>query len=468
MANGINLETLRAIVEAVARHIGVMSTHDRLDGDLTRQGFPATTIDEDGGSKAVRAESSAAAVPDDQLLALARRVLRDYQGLTPAIRYELEDVVWASELHPKIPKRARHGIAAAVPREVLRAHYLRLRDLLNWLFVTDDDPYLNSIFGGESHRLSAQIHKRFYHQGAWTVAELFDAVGAIDASDRRFGLLLEGLVDGEFVPDEDAQRQLVAAINPPLEPFGVELRETGSAEGYPVFKLVSQRSAPGRPKNLIFASSAKPDLRMNAIDNTIELMSHTDEVLIYDRPITAEGIRWRDLQDWWKATQGIDDDALAKSTLYKRLARALPESSPPQRWLFQVYLEIHGDAVPDLPALLPEVWLHWDPKTIEARGVRALLQLRMDFLLLLPRGARIVLEVDGKTHYAVPDGEKKLRPDPATYARTVAGGRELTLAGYEVYRFGATELNTHERARATLLPFFTDLFRQHKISADAR
>jgi len=56
--------------------------------------------------------------------------------------------------------------------------------------------------------------------------------------------------------------------------------------------------------------------------------------------------------------------------------------------------------VPDLPALLPEVWLHWDPKTVAERGPNALLRFRMDFLLLLPAGARIVVEVDGKYHHA--------------------------------------------------------------------
>ena len=56
--------------------------------------------------------------------------------------------------------------------------------------------------------------------------------------------------------------------------------------------------------------------------------------------------------------------------------------------------------MPDLPALLPEVWLHWDPKTVAERGPNALLRFRMDFLLLLPAGARIVVEVDGKYHYA--------------------------------------------------------------------
>ena len=59
----------------------------------------------------------------------------------------------------------------------------------------------------------------------------------------------------------------------------------------------------------------------------------------------------------------------------------------------------------------------------------------MDFLLLVPGGGRIVLEVDGQTHYAI-NG----RVDPATYARTMTGSRNLTLAGYEVHRFGAHDL----------------------------
>jgi hypothetical protein len=33
-----------------------------------------------------------------------------------------------------------------------------------------------------------------------------------------------------------------------------------------------------------------------------------------------------------------------------------------------------------VPALLPEVWVHWDHKTVRQRGVHALQNLRMDFL----------------------------------------------------------------------------------------
>jgi very-short-patch-repair endonuclease len=74
----------------------------------------------------------------------------------------------------------------------------------------------------------------------------------------------------------------------------------------------------------------------------------------------------------------------------------------------------------------------------------ALLRFRMDFLLLLPHGQRVVLEVDGSHHYASPDGR---RPDPARYADGVRGDRDLKLAGYEVFRFGATEVRRWRDAR---------------------
>jgi hypothetical protein len=66
----------------------------------------------------------------------------------------------------------------------------------------------------------------------------------------------------------------------------------------------------------------------------------------------------------------------------------------------------------------------------------------MDFLMFMPDGAWIVLEANGRTHYAV---EKETAPDqklwiadPFTYARTTAGSRKLTLSSYEVYRLGGT------------------------------
>jgi hypothetical protein len=84
-----------------------------------------------------------------------------------------------------------------------------------------------------------------------------------------------------------------------------------------------------RPKNLIFASRAKPDIRFtDAIDNDIEIAGNADKVLVYDRPIGGDGIRWRDLQAWWMDSQQLADEAEAKKSLYQRLIRSLPGNSP--------------------------------------------------------------------------------------------------------------------------------------------
>ena len=304
------------------------------------------------------------------------------------------------------------------------------------------DTPVRSLTGGASS-LRARIERHvFRNPGDWSAEDLFEQLGAFDASDTRFARFLEGLVSADVIPDEPAQRRVVGIVNPHLRSVGAELRETGADGGYPVFSVVSTQVGPSRrPKNLIFASLAKPDIRFtDAIDNDIEIVGNADKVLVYDRPIGGDGIRWRDLQAWWIDTQQIADEAEAKRSLYQRLARSLPGNSPPQRNLFGLYHEIHGSAVPDLPALLPEVWLHWDPKTVRDRGPEALLRFRMDFLLLLPHGQRVVLEVDGSHHFTSPDGQ----PDAAKYADGVRGDRDLKLSGYEVFRFGATELQDPE------------------------
>jgi hypothetical protein len=82
----------------------------------------------------------------------------------------------------------------------------------------------------------------------------------------------------------------------------------------------------------------------------------------------------------------------------------------------------------------------------------------MDFLMLLPNGVRVVLEVDGKEHYS----DSKAQADPGKYAEMVAADRDLRLAGYDVYRFGGAELDGNPGfARAG--DFFERLFKLHKV-----
>jgi very-short-patch-repair endonuclease len=57
-------------------------------------------------------------------------------------------------------------------------------------------------------------------------------------------------------------------------------------------------------------------------------------------------------------------------------------------------------------------------------------------------------EVDGSHHFTSPDGQ----PDAVKYADSVRGDRDLKLSGYEVFRFGATELQDPEQARTLHVP----------------
>lgn len=145
--------------------------------------------------------------------------------------------------------------------------------------------------------------------------------------------------------------------------------------------------------------------------------------------------------------------------LYQRLLSCLPKSSPPQRLAFtSCYSAFEKDRIPDLSALLPEVWFHWDPQTVSQRGKAALLRSRIDFLLLLPRGIRVVIEVDGQHHYATDNG----RASPNRYSATMSADRALRLAGYEVYRFGGHELSRPD-AKQQVISFYRSLFKRYGL-----
>jgi hypothetical protein len=45
------------------------------------------------------------------------------------------------------------------------------------------------------------------------------------------------------------------------------------------------------------------------------------------------------------------------------------------------------------------------------------------------------------------------------------GDRDLRLNGYEVYRFGAAELQDRVRARALVQQFFSDLFLRFQVTS---
>ncbi len=227
----------------------------------------------------------------------------------------------------------------------------------------------------------------------------------------------------------------------------------------------SHRGGRDRPSEV--KDQAKPELVLaDAVSNTIEITKNAEFCLVYDRPLDQSGLSWRHLVSWWTETHAESgtSEQDAGRQLYKRLRRSLdrdrkPTDPPgPERQVFRAYselLSIHGF---DLPALIPQVYLHYDPYTrTQRRTPGPLPRQRMDFLLLMRGRCRLVLECDGKHHYADDDG----RASPRRYAEMVAADRELHLAGYEVVRFGGMEFQSQEQALSMLRSYFTRLFAAH-------
>jgi very-short-patch-repair endonuclease len=214
-------------------------------------------------------------------------------------------------------------------------------------------------------------------------------------------------------------------------------------------------------KNLIFAAKGiKPKIVFrDAINNDIEVVENEKNCLIYDRPLESHGLSWNELVDWWMAINGrLGDPEPAGRTLYGRLASTL--ASPPEKLLFKTYCALYGTRGFEIPALIPQVYLHYDPyvrRDYFMQGGR-LNRQRMDFLLLLPGRQRVVIEVDGSHHYS-----DEGNPSPIKYSEMVSEDRTLRLAGYEVYRFGGYELAIERGGEEMLAEFFDRLLERYQL-----
>jgi hypothetical protein len=253
---------------------------------------------------------------------------------------------------------------------------------------------------------------------------------------------------GELV--DVADRVLADHDDPTLRALAMEARQFGGGVA-------------GAVKNLIFAADGpKPELVLrDAIHNTIEITRNADFCLVYDRDIPDSGLTWNTLVQWWGETHPADSELALARNLHRRLIRSISPDSPGERALITAYARLLKTYGFDLPALIPQVYLHFDPRT-RRRIAGPLTRQRMDFLLLLPQRRRVVIEVDGQHHYAEGD-----RPSPRRYGEMMREDRQLRLTGYEVYRFGAAELRG-DSAATVGTDFFIALLGVHGIDLPSR
>lgn len=300
--------------------------------------------------------------------------------------------------------------------------------------------------------------------------------GALTCSQARFFQLIRELLHPASRRNH-TQSELATSVSAVLARSGYVVLAIGSDSGYPVFEVVALRSqVSGTMKNLIFASNGpKPELVFrDAINNDVEITKNAEHVLVYDVPLPQQGaLEWKHLRDWWAAGHSASEEA-AKTQLYQRLSQSVRSArSPGEYAIFRSYYKLYAPPLGDnLPALLPQVFMHYDPYTKRQRGDEQFLaRQRMDFLLILEHGVRIVIEVDGRHHYANEDGKDLWVADAQRYAEMVSEDRKLRLSGYEVYRFGGAEFTdvsmdswtVGERSEAMLKSFFDRLLKKHRV-----
>ena len=276
--------------------------------------------------------------------------------------------------------------------------------------------------------------------------------------DEIFMEFLECLVKPEVREGAD-QKKYVQGINEIIKEDGYELYISSQKSGVSCYRVGKKKVFEGELKNLIFASiGKKPDITIeNSISNELKLIGDTNDCLFYNFEAGAEGLQWNTLVEWWKTkNESVKGDP--ELGLYGRLKESL--DSEIEKVFFRTYYNYYRHPIKkNIPALVPQVYLHYDPRSKNQRNGKVVYtHQRMDFLMLLPGGMQIVFELDGKQHYSV-NG----KAEPALYADMVKDDRMLRLKGYEVYRFGGHEFQNEETAKQMICQFFDALFERHGI-----
>lgn len=387
---------------------------------------------------------------ETELISLASQITEMY------VDFHLSELVRKAKAgwHLRVTELTRRALLSDIIKRGSFSGDLETMDFLKRLWPLD-------VLPSTDHRFDTLFRDFLQHTSLnddYTEDDLFQRVGVLECSDDQFARFVELLVH-PVVRREKRQEEYVQFLNEYLQRDGFQLIAIDETSGYPVYGFQPiTTGVEGRPKNLIFASTGpKPEIVIrDAINNNIEIVRHAEHVLICDCPIMADGLTWPQLVEWWKESVGSHDEPPARA-LYKRLFQSL--ASAPEQNFFRAYYSHFKNMESSLPALIPQVYLHYDPLTArKLGGSQRLVRQRMDFLMLLPHRVRIVLEVDGKHHYA--EGETA---SPVRYTEMVREDRKLRLQGYEIFRFGATELTNMETANRTVNEFFCQLFDRHNI-----
>lgn len=305
---------------------------------------------------------------------------------------------------------------------------------------------------------------------------MFSEVGIFDWTDEQFLYFCKEYVNPTFSRkrfDEeneewiDLQSECVSAINLYLKECNYELKVCGKYGDKIEYDLVEISGVKGKVQGIVFAAVGKPDLLLtDVLNQDVSIPVDEEKYLFYDEVIASDGLKWSCLKNWY------DNDHLPFETSFlDRLWESVNHcESPIERMFFSAYLELVEELGENIPALIPQVYLYYDSKVQRERTIKIFDHQCMDFLMLFSDSRRIVIELDGiEGHY----GNKHQFPgrkypdyiaSPVLYAHMVEAQRNMTLSGYEVYRFGGKEFEDGDQAKEMIKQFFRDLFEKHGLN----
>lgn len=304
---------------------------------------------------------------------------------------------------------------------------------------------------------------------------MFDVVDILHWEDQDFLYFCKEYVNPVFnrsVWDEEKgdwfslQSNCVDAINYYMRDCGYELRPSSKIGDKVEYELVELTGVRGKINNIVFAATRKPDIILtDVLNQTVQIPVDEDKYLLYDKEVSSSGLTWRNLVEWYSENHSPP----AKSLLDRLMDAVKNCGSPVEEFFFYCYLKVVEEFGDSIPALLPQVYLYYDSKVQRERTIKIFDHQCMDFLMLFSGSQRIVIELDGVQHYS--DGTIQRPGDlypyhiasKSKYASMVSAQREMTLAGYEVYRFGGYEFQDQEKAIDVIRQFFIDLLHKHGV-----
>lgn len=440
------------LIEIIANYFWGEYKSYEIDGACVQYGIPVDTELNPHDSKKVYVRSGLTKLSEEQIVNLALKVAADFENwsLNKELEQYLGDAIF------QISFITRRRIVEYLDSKGNMEGKMKLDEFLKPIWNVDvyrDDEWIN--FTGRTIGEDMIYHLHVVKDTTYKDI-LLDQLNVKYISDSSLKTFLERLVDPE-VRENEEQTEYVKAINDIIDVDKFELRVSEKISGAVRYKVCEKQVFSGNMKNLIFAPiEEKPDIVIDdTISNDLKIVSNVDNCLLYNFEQGADGLNWLILVEWWKQ---YTSEVNVEKSLYERLYKSL-DSDVERQFFREYYLLYRNKEKKDVPALIPQVFLHYDPYSKWQRKDNIIFtHQRMDFLMLIPGGIRIVIEIDGKQHYS--EGDKS---SPQLYAEMVKDTRELQLKGYNVYRFGGYEFQKEQQPEQMIDNFFEKLFGVYNV-----